>query len=43
MKGFTKWIRQTLCRHEWKRSMFVNIQTGENLGCLCVKCRKWKP
>lgn len=38
-----RWLKQLLCRHEWKRSRFVNIQTGENLGCLCFKCGAWKP
>jgi hypothetical protein len=42
MTGLIERLRQMLCRHDWKRSHFVNIQTGENLGCLCIKCGKWK-
>ena len=38
-----EWIRQMFCRHDWLRSRYVNIATGENLGCLCTKCGKWKP
>jgi len=40
MGGF---IKRLLCRHDWLMSRYVNIATGENLGCICTKCGKWRP
>lgn len=36
-------VKELFCHHDWLRSRFVNIQTGENLGVRCTKCGKWKP
>lgn len=39
-KRFRAWIKQLLCAHDWRMSFYVNIATGENLGSICIKCRK---
>lgn len=38
-----RWLAKLICPHEFERSPYVNIQTGESLGQICNNCGKWKP